>query len=99
MALRSKLLALLLSGIMVVLMGTMHVSMASHVVDHAHHNGTTHSTGICAWMCTAAQSISADFHTLNQAFLPMGVQEETAPASVVGQGTFLLPSRAPPTLK
>ena len=95
-SLRSKSLALLLSILMVFLMGTMHVSMASHVVDHAHHSGTTHSTGVCAWMCMAAQSISADSPSLNQAFHPLGFTKEPALFFIVSQPAFLLPSRAPP---
>ncbi|MGD9851890.1 MAG: hypothetical protein AB7T38_11530 [Nitrospirales bacterium] len=95
-SLRSKSLALLLSLVLVLLMGTMHIGMASHVVDHAHHTGTTHSTGICAWMCMAAQSLSADSPAFNQAFLPMGFSEEPTSSSIPGQHAFLLPSRGPP---
>ncbi|MDR4496032.1 MAG: hypothetical protein AB7P17_13270 [Nitrospirales bacterium] len=91
-----KILALLLSIVLVLLMGTMHISLASHVIEHAHHTGTTHSTGICAWMCMAAQSISADSPTLKQAFLPMGLAEEPVFSSIIDQYTFLLPSRGPP---
>ncbi len=97
-SLRSKSLAVLLGLVMVILMGTMHVSLASHVIDHVHHTGMTHSTGVCAWMCMAAQSISTDPHTFNQTFLPMGKAEVPAPSSMMGQRTFLLPSRAPPLL-
>lgn len=93
---RSKSLALLLSVVLVLLMGTMQISMASHAIDHEHHTGTTHSTGICAWMCTAAQSVSTDTPVLTQRFLPLEFIEEPIFSSIVGQLKLPFLSRGPP---
>jgi len=93
---RSKSLAFLLSVVLVLLMGTMQVNMASHAVDHEHHNGTTHSTSICAWMCMAAQSVSTDAPTFTQKFLPLGFVEGPTFSSIVGQLRLLFLSRGPP---
>ena len=93
---RSTSLAIFLSLIMVLLMGTMNMGMAAHAVDHDHHTGTTHSTGICAWMCTAAQSVSFDSPTFMPEPILVGVFQETPSTLTTPHRTLLIPSRGPP---
>ena len=37
----------------------MAVPSVGHAQHHANHQGTTHSTGICAWLCAAGQGIES----------------------------------------
>jgi hypothetical protein len=52
----------LLCIVLMLILSSMPLSLASHSIDHHHHHHSaqTHTTGICAWMCTAAQTISTD---------------------------------------
>ncbi len=37
--------------------GSMAAPSVGHAGHHADHKGTTHSTGICAWLCAAGDNI------------------------------------------
>jgi hypothetical protein len=43
-------ITLLVSG------GFLSVQAAQHTLHHVHHSANLHLTGLCAWMCAAAQA-------------------------------------------
>lgn len=42
-----------------VMNGLMAAPSVGHAQHHADHQGTTHSTGICAWLCAAGQGVES----------------------------------------
>lgn len=48
-------LAVLLAACFLLAGGMLAGLAVEHQVHHAHHNGATHSTAVCAWMCAAGQ--------------------------------------------
>ena len=48
-------LAILVAVCFLVAGGVLAGLAVEHEVHHAHHNGATHSTAVCAWMCAAGQ--------------------------------------------
>jgi len=39
--------------------GLMAAPSVGHAQHHADHQGTTHSTGICAWLCAAGEGVES----------------------------------------
>jgi hypothetical protein len=92
-----KSLAIAFSLILVLIMGTMHRSYASHLTQHTHHHTpTTHSTGVCSWMCAAAQTIAGDNHVISHNFQLLALMEWTLPEFPSLISAYFLPTRAPP---
>ena len=89
-------LALSLSIVLLLTMGLIPVSLASHSLDHHHHSAQTHTTGICAWMCTAAQTISTDAHIFSPNLSLLEVLPSSRLSSLRSLSQLFLPSRAPP---
>lgn len=63
--------------------GFMVAPGVSHPEHHEDHQATTHSTGICAWLCAAGQGIESASVGLSPQLQPI---ERTTAASV---GPFL----------
>lgn len=79
------------------IMGSMHRTYASHITEHAHHHTpTTHSTGVCSWMCAAAQTISGDNLDISPSFLFLAIIECPLPTVPSLISTQFLSTRAPP---
>jgi hypothetical protein len=92
-----KSLAVALSLMLFLIMGTMHRSYASHLTQHTHHHTpATHSTGVCSWMCAAAQTISGDAHIIPHSFQLIALMEWTLPKFSPLIAFTFLPTRAPP---
>ena len=92
-----KSLAVVLSLILVLIMGSMHWSYASKITEHTlHHTPVTHSTVACSWMCAAAQTISSDAHVIPPTFQLLSLMEWTLPEFPSLISTHFLPTRAPP---
>lgn len=92
-----KSLAVALTLMLILIMGTMHRSYASHLAQHTHHHTpATHSTGVCSWMCAAAQTISGDAHVISPSFQLLALMEWTFPESPPLIASTFLPTRAPP---
>ncbi len=92
-----KSLALTLSLMLLFIMGTMHRSYASHITQHTHHHTpATHSTGVCSWMCAAAQTISGDAQVIPHSFQLVAFIEWTLPKFPSLISPLFLPTRAPP---
>lgn len=91
--------ALVLAVAVLLMLGTTTGGAFAHEIQHAaHHSGGMHGTGICAWMCATAGSVTS------VAVLPAAITgaEEAAP---IFPGTFhsfesfsRLQARAPPVL-
>ena len=79
------------------IMGSMHRTYASHITDHTHHHTpTTHSTGVCSWMCAAAQTISGDNLDISPSFQLLTIIEWPFPPVPSLISTHFLSTRAPP---
>jgi|GEM_PF-1091647 len=91
-------ITLLLCMVLMLMLSMMPLSLASHSIDHHHHSAQTHTTGICAWMCTAAQTISTDSQILSPNFLLLEIIPSSSHFSVPVPPQFFFPSRAPPFL-
>jgi hypothetical protein len=91
-----KTFSLSLSFALILLMGSMQLNVGSHSVDHQHHSAQTHTTGICAWMCAAAQTISTDSHVLSPSFSLLDILQSLPFSSLSTLTQTFLPSRAPP---
>lgn len=92
-----KSLALALSLMLVFIMGTMSWSFASHALQHTnHHTPATHGTGICSWMCAAAQTISGDGHVIFYSFPLIVLIEWMFFEFPSFFSVSFLPTRAPP---
>lgn len=91
-----KTLAVFLILILGLVIGTMHQNYASHLVQHTHHSPVTHSTGICSWMCAAAQTISGDAQVMSHHFQPVAFIEWALPELTPHISSLFLPTRAPP---
>jgi hypothetical protein len=92
-----KSLAVALSLMLILIMGTMHRSYASHLTQHTHHHTpATHSTGVCSWMCAAAQTISGDAPIISHSFQLIALMEWTLPEFPPLIACLFLPTRAPP---
>lgn len=89
-------IALSLSIILIFMMGSVSLSLAAHSLEHHHHSAQTHTTGICAWMCTAAQTISTDTHIFPPNFSLLEVLSSSRLSSLRSLSQLFLPSRAPP---
>ncbi len=92
-----KSLTVVLILMLFLIMGSMHRTYASHIAKHAHHHtSATHSTGICSWMCAAAQTINGDGPVIVHSFHVLGLVEESPPEFPALLSYSFLPSRAPP---
>jgi len=88
--------ALSLSFALLLLMGTMPLNVGSHAVEHQHHSAQTHTTGICAWMCAAAQSMTSDSHVYSFQLSLLDILQTFPISSHFTLPQTFLPSRAPP---
>ena len=70
--------------------------MASHAIEHQHHSAQSHTTGICAWMCTAAQSISTDYQVFSPTIDQLDILPHFPISSTPSPWLIFLPSRGPP---
>jgi len=93
-----QLIALSLGIVLMFMLGSMPLSLASHSIDHHHHSAQTHTTGICAWMCTAAQTISTDSQILSPSFSLLEIIQPSPHSSIQTLSQGFLPARAPPRL-
>ncbi len=59
--------------------GFMVAPSVGHAEHHTDHQTTTHSSGMCAWFCTAGEAIESALVQLNQQLQPI---EQVAPAPV-----------------
>jgi len=91
-------ITLLLCMVLMLMLSMMPLSLASYSIDHQHHSAQTHTTGICAWMCTAAQTISTDYQILSPNFSLLEIIPSSSLSSVPVPPQFFFPSRAPPFL-
>lgn len=92
-----KSLAIVLSLMLVLILSTMHRSYASHITQHTHHHTpATHSTGVCSWMCAAAQTISEDVQEIPHNFQILALPERSLPESPSLIPSTFLQTRAPP---
>jgi hypothetical protein len=91
-------IALSLGIVLMLALGSMPLSLASHSIDHHHHSAQTHTTGICAWMCTAAQTISTDSQILSPSFSLLEIIQPSPISSILAPPQVFLPARAPPGL-
>jgi hypothetical protein len=91
-----KAFSLALSFTLILMMGSMQLNVGSHSVEHQHHSAQTHTTGICAWMCAAAQTISSDTHVLSHRFSLLDILQSLPFSSHSTFTQTFLPSRAPP---
>jgi fumarate reductase subunit D len=85
-----------LSIVLMFMLGSMPLSLASHSIDHHHHSAQTHTTGICAWMCTAAQTISTDSQILSANFSLLEIIPTSGFSPVGVPPKIFFPARAPP---
>jgi len=93
-----QLIALSLGIVLMLIMSLMPLSIASHSLDHHNHSAQTHTTGICAWMCTAAQTISTDSQILSPDFSLLEIIQPSPLSSILTPPQVFLPARAPPIL-
>lgn len=91
-------ITLALSIALLFIMSAMPLSVASHSVDHHHHSAQTHTTGICAWMCAAAQTISTDSQIFSADVFLLAILDPLPIASISTLSQVFLPARAPPSL-
>jgi len=91
-----QLITILLLTSVVVMMTLVPLSMASHSIDHHHHSAGTHTTGICAWMCTAAQTISTDSQIFSPNISRLEILEIQPISTSASSLPPFLPTRAPP---
>jgi len=89
-------IALSLCLVLIFMMGSMPLSLASHSLDHHHHSAQTHTTGICAWMCTATQTISTETHIFPPTFSLLEILSSFRLSSLRSLSQPFLSSRAPP---
>lgn len=74
-------------------------SAVAHEIQHAHHTAAMHTTGICAWMCATAGTVTT------AAMLPSAVVPvEDLPVlpdfqSASAESLNRLQARAPPSLR
>jgi hypothetical protein len=78
------------------MMGSIPLNAGAHSVEHQHHSAQTHTTGICAWMCAAAQSIAADSQIYSFNFSLLDIIQASPFSSPFTIPQTFLPSRAPP---
>ncbi len=88
--------ALTLTIMLILVMGLMELSMASHAIDHQHHSAQTHTTGICAWMCAAAHTISTDSQIFAPHVTRLEIVQSSPFSSIISHTQLFLPARAPP---
>ena len=85
-------------GVLLMLGATTGISFAHEIQHAAHHTGSMHATGICAWMCATAGAIATAAHHVTTVTL----NEETALPFLSGLRSFDccsdLQARAPPVL-
>ena len=91
-----KSLSLALTIVLMFVMGSIELSMASHAVDHQHHSAQTHTTGICAWMCAAAHTISTDSQIFAPHISRLESLQSSLFSSIIPHTQLFLPARAPP---
>ena len=89
-------IALPLSIVLILVIGSIPLSIASHSLDHHHHSAQTHTTGICAWMCTAAQTISTDSQILSPDFSLLEIIQPSPFFPTISPPQPFVPARAPP---
>jgi hypothetical protein len=88
----------LMLGILLVL-GATTGSAVAHEIQHAHHTAAMHSTGVCAWMCTSASTITTTA-VLPSAVAP--IEDLPIPQSLRSSSILFLnrlQARAPPSLR
>lgn len=94
-----KSIALTLAVAIVLMLGATTGIAFAHEVQHAaHHTGSMHATGVCAWMCATAGAVTtAAFHATI-----VTPNEDTALPFLSGLRSFdscsTLQARAPPVL-
>ena len=91
--------ALTLAVAIVLMLGaTTGISFAHEIQHAAHHTGSMHATGVCAWMCATAGAVATTAHHVTAVTL----NEETALpflSSLRSCESFsTLQARAPPVL-
>ncbi len=90
-------IALSLGIALLLTMSLMPLSIASHSLEHHHHSAEAHTTGICAWMCTAAQAISTDSQIFSPDVSLLEIIQPSPIPSILTPAQFFLPARAPPS--
>jgi len=91
-------IALSLGIALLFIMSSMPLSIASHSLDHHHHSAQTHTTGICAWMCAAAQTITTDSQILSPDVSLLAIFHPLPMASMPTPPQVFFSARAPPSL-
>ncbi len=92
-----KSLTVVLIIMLFLIMGSMHLTYASQITEHTHHHTpATHSTGVCSWMCAAAQTISGDNQDISPSFHLLALMEQAFPEFPSFFSSTFLPTRAPP---
>jgi hypothetical protein len=91
-------IALSLGIVLIFIMSSMPLGIASHSLDHHHHSAQTHTTGICAWMCAAAHTISTDSQVSSPDVSLLAILHPLPMASILTPPQVFLPARAPPSL-
>jgi hypothetical protein len=83
----------------VLMLGVTTGSAVAHEIEHAHHTAAMHGTGICAWMCTSASTITTTA-VLPSAVAP--IEDLPIPQSLRYSSILFLnrlQARAPPSLR
>lgn len=78
--------------------GSMAAPSVGHAEHHAHHQATTHSSGMCAWLCAAGDNVESSvvqFTSSLQLWERVGSSPFHAVLSVVSLQYFF---RGPPNL-
>ena len=88
----------LVVAIVLMLGATTGISFAHEIQHAAHHTGSMHATGICAWMCATAGAVATAAHHIPDFTL----NEDTTLPFLSGLRSFdscsTLQARAPPIL-
>lgn len=56
---------------LVLVNGAMAAPSVVHSAKHGNHHAGTHSTGLCAWLCTAGQGIETASIALDSIYYPV----------------------------
>jgi len=88
----------LVVAVLVMLGATTGVAFAHEIQHAAHHNAGMHSSGICAWMCATAGSLSTYAIQPLQFELVFAAVSFSAPVLMSQDGGLSPLPRAPPVL-
>jgi hypothetical protein len=83
---------------LVALSGIVYPQLTAHMGQHEHHNGATHATALCSWLCIAADAVegtSVYRAPVEQIAL---LEQEFLEPQISAALTVQPPSRAPPLL-